>query len=369
MADTNFGTAIEFFLANFLENEYKYGLVNVAAFLANAMVESIQYDTCDELNWQALAGQYAISNSCGQQERSYQDEVCEEEYTCEVDMEMEITAVDSRRDVRDPPPFTCGPRSGEMDYSGYWDISSGTAITDTPYLSTTGRTDVEGCCWWGRGALLTKNVCNIGKINYYLGKRAALDGRRSLYPNTDFCLFPEATCSSSFTREMRWTVAMFEWADRVQNYATPEWAYGEELIKFVDGGMRDDSFIMSVGRILSNGCHEVYCSADEVRMLDRRKENFYLIINDIFQIKNLNTEKPTQQPSIGSPTQQPSIGNDDLMSQPVTSPSHAASESHEPTLDTFLITLQGSSAVMRRSGETMKNASVITLILVTLVIM
>ena len=26
-----------------------------------------------------------------------------------------------------------------------------------------GRTDLEGCCWWGRGVLLTRNVCKIGK--------------------------------------------------------------------------------------------------------------------------------------------------------------------------------------------------------------
>lgn len=24
---------------------------------------------------------------------------------------------------------------------------------------SSGRTDLEGCCWWGRGALLTRGVC------------------------------------------------------------------------------------------------------------------------------------------------------------------------------------------------------------------
>ena len=37
-------------------DKYIYGIVNLAAFLANAMVESIHDDTCDELNWQAVAG-------------------------------------------------------------------------------------------------------------------------------------------------------------------------------------------------------------------------------------------------------------------------------------------------------------------------
>jgi hypothetical protein len=296
MALQGFGGDYSFFLGNDDKDQYIYGLVNLAAFLANAMVESIQYDTCDELNWQAVAGRYAISNSCGQDGRSYQDEICEEKYTCEVETTMEQTAVDSGKGTRAPPPFTCRAGSGDGYYSGYWDTSSGTEITNTPYSSTTGRTDVEGCCWWGRGALLTRNVCNIGKLNYWLGSKAALDGRSSLYPNTDFCNFPEATCSSNDSEEMRWTVAMFEWAERVQTYSN-KWTYTTELTNFVDGGMTDDSFIMSASRVLSNGCHEIGCSTIEVRMADQRKANFYLIINDIFHVKYLNTEKPTQQPA------------------------------------------------------------------------
>jgi hypothetical protein len=349
-----------------------YGLVNLAAFLANAMVESIQYDTCDELNWQAVAGRYAISNSCGQEGRSYQDEVCDVQYTCAVDADMESTAVDSGKGVRSPPPFTCRPGSGDGYYSGYWDTSSGTEITDTPYSSTTGRTDVEGCCWWGRGALLTRNVCNIGKINYYLGSKAALDGRPSLYPNTNFCQFPEATCSSNFSEEMRWTVAMFEWADRIQSYSESKWAYDSQLTQFVDGGMIDDSFIMSVGRILSNGCHDVGCSTIEVRMPDQRKENFYLIINDIFDVKNLNTQKPTRQPVQNAPPiQTPSIAVSSPYPRPVplessppiivAPPSYSDDDvTYEPTLDAALISLQDNSA---KSGIFRKDALIVTLVI------
>ncbi|KAL7476052.1 hypothetical protein ACHAW6_001934 [Cyclotella cf. meneghiniana] len=296
MAIQGFGADFQFFLGNEDKVKYIYGLVNLGAFLANAMVESIQYDSCDELNWQSVAGRYAISNSCGQQGRSYQNEECGELYSCPVDTGMEITAVDSSNAVRAPPPFTCKPGVGEGYYSGYWDTTTGIEIIDTPYSSTTGRTDVEGCCWWGRGALLTRNVCNIGKINYYLGKKAAQDGRTSIYPNVDFCEYPEATCSSESSEEMIWTVALFEWADRVQRYEDNKWKYDEQLIEFVDGGFTDDSFIMSANRILSNGCHEAGCSTIEVRMADQRKENFYLIINDIFDVKTLKaTPKPSLQ--------------------------------------------------------------------------
>lgn len=326
------------------------------------MVEAIQYDTCDELNWQAVAGRYALSNSCGQQGRSYQDETCEEKYTCEVDPNMESTAVDAGKGQRAPPPFTCRPGSGDAYYSGYWDTYSGTEVTDTPYSSTTGRTDVEGCCWWGRGALHTRNVCNIGKINYYLGSKAASDGRAALYPNTNFCEFPEATCSSNFSEEMRWTVAMFEWAERIQGYQSTKWTYDTELRKFVDGGMTNDSFIMSVGRVFSNDCHEAGCSTIEVRMPDQRKENFYLIINDIFDVKHLNTQKPTRQPVEKAPPTLwtlTSSTTSTAYSVPLPAPPAPLSPydepqspsyeeiTYEPTME-LLISLEGNASMTRR---------------------
>ncbi len=44
----------------------KYGLVNLAAFLAHSMAESIKYDICDEPNWEQVMGRYPLSNACGQ---------------------------------------------------------------------------------------------------------------------------------------------------------------------------------------------------------------------------------------------------------------------------------------------------------------
>eukprot|EP00956_Cyclotella_meneghiniana_P045590 scaffold375744_cov122-Cyclotella_meneghiniana.AAC.1 len=68
---------------------------------------------------------------------------------------------------------------------------------------------------------------------------------------------------------MVWTVAMFEWADRVQKYQSNEWTYDDRIRKFVDGGMTDDSFIMSVARVLTNGCHNVGCSTVETQKPSR----------------------------------------------------------------------------------------------------
>ena len=149
MGVDGFGADFQFYLGDGDPDLTADGLINLAAFLANAMVESIQYDSCDENNWQQVADRYAISNSCGQEGRSYQDEECGEVFSCKVDPDMEMTAVTSGNQVRAPPPLKCKPGSGVGNYAGYWDTSSGSEILTVPYSNTFGRTDTEGmihCC-------------------------------------------------------------------------------------------------------------------------------------------------------------------------------------------------------------------------------
>ena len=43
------------------ENGHVYGLVNLAAFLAQSMKETIQYDACDENYWDLVGGKYPLS--------------------------------------------------------------------------------------------------------------------------------------------------------------------------------------------------------------------------------------------------------------------------------------------------------------------
>ena len=45
---------------------------------------------------------------------------------------------------------------------------------------------------------------NFGKLNYYLGKRAADEGRESRYPSIDFCKDPEVICASAEYKELKW---------------------------------------------------------------------------------------------------------------------------------------------------------------------
>merc|ERR1719436_2042463 len=90
--------------------QIEYGLVNVAAFLAQAMQESIRYNACDENNWSngpVVADHggtvYSATSACGQLHQSYQDYQCSAEedallpgnqkMACDVDPDMEMRAL------------------------------------------------------------------------------------------------------------------------------------------------------------------------------------------------------------------------------------------------------------------------------------
>lgn len=92
------------------------------------------------------------SNSCGQEGRSYQDETCGI-YSCAVDPNMEVTAINAANAIRAPPPFECTPAKG---FTGYWDTRTGAEITDAPYSNTLGRTDVQG-----------EPLCELHSIHFY----------------------------------------------------------------------------------------------------------------------------------------------------------------------------------------------------------
>lgn len=143
----------------------------------------------------------------------------------------------------------------------------------------------NSCCWWGRGPLQTKGTCQIGKINHFLGKKAADDGRKgAMYKNIDFCQNPEAICSDKQTMEIRWAVAFFEWMERVQSYNEDGWEYVEQLHKAMEGDLLNDlkfarnTFIDEVGGILEQGCPNPPCDTVErmhrLNWANERKLNF-----------------------------------------------------------------------------------------------
>ena len=126
-----------------------HGLANLAAFLAHAMVTSIKYDVCDEFNVDAtdLTSKYAISNSCGQWGRSYQDEVCMGDgafMTCDVDPDMAVTAASYLFASNVPPPFECQPKKNATDFTGHWDAELGLKSEIYPYANRAGAIHNEG---------------------------------------------------------------------------------------------------------------------------------------------------------------------------------------------------------------------------------
>jgi hypothetical protein len=87
---------------------------------------------------------------------------------------------------------------------------------------------------------------------------------------------------------------------RVQSYNQGGWGYIPELIKFVDGGMVDDSFIEAISGILIRGCHDDSCG--EVIPSYERTNNFKMILDEVFDISDLTvkagrTFTPTAKPT------------------------------------------------------------------------
>ena len=219
---------------------------------------------------------------------------------------------------------------------------------------------------------MTRGVCNIGKMNYYLGKRGAELGRSTLYPTVDFCRFPESSCASVYTEDLRWNSAFFEWAEKVQRYEADGWNFDERLASFVESGMTSDYFINGVSRILSHGCHASGCSGiGEVRMLNKRQGYFFMIINDVFELKSL-TQRPSPLPT--KPPTPPAVVDMPILSQRTPSPvsqddlrpSLTANSSPQPvpisndkttnipTNHSTLIVLEGSAASCRACTKQLK---------------
>ena len=297
-----------------------YGLVNMAAFLANAMAEGIKTDSCDEWNTDDIDGEnwkFPLSNACGQYGRLYQSETCRQDVDsiCPLDNEMNITATSSPLthgpSFTGPPPFSCERAVDKNDHAGYYDSLTDT-IVSSAFANTVGRTNTAGCCWWGKGALLTRGRCIMGKMNKYLGKQAFDDGYNSPYKYVDFCLHPNAICDSDLTRELRWTIAYLEWADVVQNYANVDvwgktWTYWDQLRNFVDGGMLDNQFIDDVINILIRRCHDGSCNDNEIPYKEERANNFRRIIGEVLNLplaQDIVPDIPTREPT-PAPTQRP----------------------------------------------------------------
>ena len=310
-----------------------HGLVNIAAFLAQASVISIKYDACDEFNIDRTDNtqKYAIANSCGQFGRSYQDEVCTSNdsahMSCDVDEDIQMTAVTSLNEDKSPPPLSCRAKRSATDFTGHYDRSTGSLDVTFPFSNRSGRIDTSGCCWWGRGVLHTKGTCNFGRLNNFLGYKAGAQGYIN-FLDIDFCSYPEVVCEGDDSRNLRWSVGLFEWSDTVQTYRDTNSGsreYMKALDDFVQGGFVDvHGFIDLVGMALPYNCFEASCRAEELRVRDERRFVFQSILFNILEVpellqgnfastpapveKIMTTPNPTSQPTVAviNPPAEPS---------------------------------------------------------------
>ncbi len=205
-----------------------YAKVAIAAFLAQSMQETIQYDACDENSWQFIKdittseaikqsyerGDFTVDlpmdAACGQLGQDYESYGVDKygkdnPYSCPKAPKMEVTAVTNAKYYGAAGPLFAAPDSlfeeaglyidgkpGRWDYNFH--CQNAPALDSnfsTPKLQAWERKEckvykgqragkyvwdgsskrsLEGCVWWGRGVIQTTGRENFGKLNHYLGR-------------------------------------------------------------------------------------------------------------------------------------------------------------------------------------------------------
>ena len=144
---------------------------------------------------------------------------------------------------------------------------------------------------------VTQGRCFFGQMNYYIGKRAASEGRASLYPTVDFCQFPEAICASEFSHQLRWVAGMFYWIQEVQSYDKRGWNYMEQLrgmsLNTTLNGDIDGAFVIQLDCILKTG--NVNCDVGD--------NSTDLLVEIMSTVMTFNL--PTMSPTVTQPTDPP----------------------------------------------------------------
>ncbi|KAL7551349.1 hypothetical protein ACHAWF_014540 [Thalassiosira exigua] len=264
------------------ETSLVYGLVNLAAYHAQAMTESIIHDACEERNVNHLPNdnldgiglddgkdvhRFPISKPCGQHGRSYDEETSpsgESRYDCTTQINgeefanMEARAISRGHWAGVPGSFYCGSRDVHGT-TGFWDAMVGREVDKVdPTPKGIGKMDVEGCCWWGRGSLSIKGTCIYGKLNYHLGKNKAdrKGAKNAMFPDVDFCRDPGKICTGADSVPLRWISGMYGWIERVQKYKINGYRYMDELTRYVNEDLVNTKFFSAATDIHVLGCHE-----------------------------------------------------------------------------------------------------------------
>jgi len=141
--------------------------------------------------------------------------------------------------------------------------------------------DTLGCCFWGRGCLLSvKGTCLLGKLNYHIGaNKARREGEsNAMFPDVDFCLEPYQICAGVHSPKLRWITGLYHWIENVQSYNEDGFNYMDELDIYIGDNLEDENFFLMVTRIHLFGCHLESCSS-EIHDMDSRIRNFEKVLS------------------------------------------------------------------------------------------
>ena len=259
------------------------GKLNIAAFLAQAMQETIRYDVCDENNWDFYNGVYPASNSCGQLGRNYQDYTCPvgspyQGMECPLNSSMRCSASTNAKWYGAPPPLFGAPQNITGQYTPGWsyNVSCGTKCNVYPgqqagawiygiYRNRAGRTDTENCVWWGRGVIQLTGRCEFGTLNHYLGSQA---GAQAIYPDVNLCQDPSQICASIKYPELKWISGLFYWLQSVQTYNDSSWDFQTEITKLAADPTNQafrSAFINAISGIVNKGSASAIANAQATR--------------------------------------------------------------------------------------------------------
>ena len=189
-------------------------------------------------------------------------------------------------------------------------------------ISLIDTTDVETCCFWGRGSLSIKGTCILGKLNYHLGKnKADREGaENAMFPDVDFCHDPGQICTGLNSISLRWISGLYHWMESVQKYDRDGFKYMDELTRYVNSDLQSPDFFYALSRIHLLGCHEEGCSDRTIKDMDVRLRNFEKVMALLGL--QFGSHAKAESPFVAFPGQQmptppPSVISEDLMAIPV----------------------------------------------------
>lgn len=336
----------------------KVGLINFAIFLGQSMHETIQYNACDENNWTTGLGvpDYPASAACGQAGQDYSQYKCSSSQKfmeCPIDPNMVIVANTHATWYGAPGPMACAPNSltggstPAWNYGGGWcnptlagnvpssakdwiiqnivnrdtcsayggqqagqfsaaSCPSG-GCPNTAQMNTVGgtiKTDIQGCCWWGRGIIQTTGPCNIGMLNYYLAGWGYANNANNVwakyqfdpsakYSNLNFCENPQTICNPLYP-ELKVEAGMLYWIESVQGYdgtgtSYSTWDYITQLeansaaIFANPKGPEAAALVNAVSGIVNRGCPALTCPGSGGVLSAPERLNNFIEVMDVLK--------------------------------------------------------------------------------------